>query len=235
MKPEQVFRARVPWYMRQLIDDFGFAVDDAAAIMGNAGHESLGFTALQEFKPVVKGSRGGYGIFQWTGPRRRKYEAWCAEQGLSPASDQANYGFLAVELRGSEKAAVAAVKKAASLREKVVIFEKKFERAGVKHYESRYRWAMIALDAFKKAKPQGPEPEPKPEPEAEQPAAPTRMRWWEKGLAWLSGLGGAGGLGGILAVDNWQVAAVIVGGALIAGGVVYFTYLLPKWRARRRK
>ena len=70
-KPEAFFREMAPRLMRLLIEDFNLTVTDAAAIMGNGGHESLGFTKLQEMKPTVKGSRGGWGLMQWTGPRRR--------------------------------------------------------------------------------------------------------------------------------------------------------------------
>lgn len=141
----------VPNFMVRLMGDFpGLGVPDAAAIFGNAGHESGGLEKLQELKPVVKGSRGGYGWFQWTGPRRKAFEAWCTANGLAPNSDEANYGFLVHELRGSEKKAVAAVMKAATLDTKTVAFEKAFERAGVKHYPSRKKYALRALHAYER-------------------------------------------------------------------------------------
>lgn len=62
----------------------------AAAIIGNAGHESGGFKDLQEKKPLVKGSRGGYGIMQWTGPRRREYEDYCDRNNLDPSDMESN-------------------------------------------------------------------------------------------------------------------------------------------------
>lgn len=148
------FEIDAPWAMAKLIADFGFSVEDAAAIMGNAGHESIGFTTLQEIKPVVKGSAGGYGWFQWTGPRRRLYEAYCDRNKLNPASREANYAFLYVELTGSEKAAVAKTKAAVGLQAKTKAFELAFERAGVKHYPSRYQWAQKALDAWNKRVPE---------------------------------------------------------------------------------
>ena len=43
-----------------LLQDFlMLGVADAAAVFGNAGHESKGLSDDQEDKPVVKGSRGG--------------------------------------------------------------------------------------------------------------------------------------------------------------------------------
>lgn len=135
-------------YMPRLINDLGITVLDAAAVFGNGGHESGGFATLQETKPTVKGSAGGYGWFQWTGPRRRTFTAFCEENNLKPADDEANYLFLVHELMTSEKAALKALTKANTLDTKVVAFELAFERAGIKHYDSRKSWALKALHAY---------------------------------------------------------------------------------------
>lgn len=127
--------------------------EDAAAVAGNGGHESGGFKTLQEIKPVVPGSRGGYGWFQWTGPRRRAFEAFCKRMRLKPESDEANTRFIINELRGDEKAAVLRTKNAKGLENKVKAFEKAYERAGVKHYPSRLKYAKRALMAWKKTHP----------------------------------------------------------------------------------
>jgi len=201
---EQTFRGKAPGLMALLMRDFDLSLDEAAAIMGNAGHESSGFTILQEIKPTVAGSRGGWGWFQWTGPRRRAFEAYCARNNLDPKSDKANYGFLFVELHGDEKKAIPAVKKAATLSGKVQAFERAYERAGVKHYPERYRWASIALDAYDRAKPVElpawaagrpagpvpPVPDPVEPPEPPEPPAvptpPVRRGWMD----WLRDLFG---------------------------------------------
>lgn len=154
-----LFTDKAPGLMRDLMRDLPWGVLDAAACVGNLAHESGGFRHLQEIKPTVAGSKGGYGWAQWTGPRRRAFEAWCKQQRLSPASDEANYGYLLVELRGSEKATVPAVAKAVGLEAKVMAFEAKFERAGVKHYPSRIKYAQQALAAFEKP----PKPVPGPD------------------------------------------------------------------------
>lgn len=148
-KAEATFRAKAPLAMRRLMREFpSITRDDAAAILGNAGHESGGLLILQEKEPTVAGSRGGYGWFQWTGPRRRRFEAWCINQGLRPSSDAANVGFLIYELRTTEGSALGALARAKTLEGKVEAFERAFERAGVKHYPARQRWARIAVEAF---------------------------------------------------------------------------------------
>jgi peptidoglycan hydrolase-like protein with peptidoglycan-binding domain len=134
--------------MANLIRDFDLSVDQAAAILGNLGHESAGFTAWQERNP--RGGRGGWGWAQWTGDRRVKFEEWARRNGLGLKSDEANYGYLRFELLGPESSAIAALKKTTSLEEGVRVFEQHFERAAAdaKHYPQRERYAQIARDAY---------------------------------------------------------------------------------------
>lgn len=241
---EKVFRAKAPGIMRRLLRDFAISVDDAAAIVGNLGHECAGFTKLQEINPVVKGSKGGYGWAQWTGPRRRAFENWCKERKLGVASDTGNYGFLVAELRGPEKKAIPAVVAAGTLAAKVKAFERAYERAGVTHYASRNRWAALALDAWHTTKsPEKPVEKPKPVPESPTPADPSpqpqppstpapapnpptpkRRGFWGT-LGALLGIGvSAGGGAAVSQAEANQVAAIVIGAVVIAGvaGLVGF-------------
>lgn len=195
MTAEATFRAKAPAIMAQLIRDFPITPTDAAAILGNLGHESAGLATLQEIKPTVQGSRGGYGWAQWTGPRRRAYEAYCARTGKNPASDEANYAYLFIELKGiegSEKGAIGKTVAAKDLNGKVVAFEKAFLRAGVKHYDSRQRWAAIALDAWRALKTTGidiPKPTPIPTSTLPEPAKGGIPGWvWGLGIVVVIGL-----------------------------------------------
>jgi len=70
------FQAKAPGILTRLRADFDLSDIQAAAIVGNLGHESNGFTAFQERHP--RSGRGGWGWAQWTGPRRRAFEAYCA-------------------------------------------------------------------------------------------------------------------------------------------------------------
>ena len=151
------FRRLAPLMMSELMREFSLPDWRAAAIAGNGGHESGGFTIMQEGKPTVPGSRGGYGWFQWTGPRRRAFEAWCADKGLDGASYEANVGFLIAELRGQEKGALAALRAAKTFEAAVIAFERAYERAGVKRDDRRLRWARMALEEFRAR-----QPNPKP-------------------------------------------------------------------------
>ena len=142
------FGQKAPGVMRRLMEDYGFTKEQAAGIVGNLGHESSGFPEMQEKNPVVPGSRGGYGWAQWSGPRRRAFEAWAAEKGLDPSSDEANYGFLKRELDTTHKSVVGAVKGAQTSAEAMQVFEDGYEKSGVKNYGSRQRWTDRALKAF---------------------------------------------------------------------------------------
>lgn len=118
--------------------DFGLTRPQAAGIVGNCDHETGGFKFMQEIKPVVPGSRGGYGICQWTGPRRRAFEAWAAKMGLSLQSYAANYGFLKHELTSTSESRVIPKLKAVSTAEDAAsVFSRTFLRPGIPHMASR--------------------------------------------------------------------------------------------------
>lgn len=144
-----LFRVKVPEIASNLMSDFGLTLDQACGILGNVGHECAGFRTLQEIKPIVPGSRGGWGICQWTGPRRRAFEAWCVENGFDNLSaDEANYGFLKHELETTEKRALQHLMGTGSLADATRSFMDKFERPGIEHFDARLNWAREAKTAF---------------------------------------------------------------------------------------
>ncbi|WP_310619258.1 phage tail tip lysozyme [Flexibacterium corallicola] len=150
-KPElPLFEKKAPLIMSSLVEDLAIPLLDAAAILGNLGHECNGFRTLQQ----VGGS--AYGWAQWDGVRRRTFFQWCKKRGLKPHSDKANYGYLLWELKGSEKRSLAKLRRARGLEEKTIAFEQAFERAGVKHYPRRIAYAKRALSAYRKKFPSPP-------------------------------------------------------------------------------
>ena len=144
------FEGLAPKIMKDLMAPFGLTAEQAAAILGNLGHESGGFKFMQEIKPIS--GKGGLGWAQWTGPRRKTFVAFCNGKGLPTDSYAGNLGYLKSELdpvSGSERKAIPAVKAAGSLPAMVDAFEEAFERAGVKAFASREKFANRALAAFK--------------------------------------------------------------------------------------
>lgn len=120
-------------------------------IWGNIGTETGGFTALQEKAPTVKGSRGGYGWMQWTGPRRKKYEAWAKAKGLAVAADETNYLYLIQETLTDEWKSVAQTRKTTTLEAATETFMLLNLRPGKPNLKSRLEWAQKAADALKQS------------------------------------------------------------------------------------
>lgn len=170
----------------RLMSEFAIADWRAAAAVGNLAYECGGFEHYQEIKPVVEGSRGGYGWAQWTGPRRRTYEQWCSDHKLPPSSDDANLGYLLLELHQEYSRAITALRRAKTFQAAVMAFEEAYEAAGVKNYSGRQKWADKAIALWRSLPkaaaipvsdhPNHPEVDLEPEittgPETETPPAP---------------------------------------------------------------
>ncbi len=145
-----LFEQKAPGIMAALIRDLGMADYQAAGVLGNIGHECGGFTDLVQGGAMVPNDMSGNAVGwpQWDGVRKRDFLAWCVKQGLDFRSDEANYRYLVLELRGPERAALNALLRTRTLTEATDVFEAKFERAGVPALASRRRWAKKASDAY---------------------------------------------------------------------------------------
>ncbi len=136
-----------PSVIQRLSRDLNITPQQAAGIVGQLGHESAGLQAINEYKPVVPGSRGGFGWAQWTGPRRRQFESWAKDQGLDVKDPEANYGFLVHELTNTwEKRALDAVRAAPDAISAGRAFTDTFLRPGTPAYKSRDSWVERALN-----------------------------------------------------------------------------------------
>jgi len=115
--------------MRDLMRDFDLTKEQAAGVVGNLDYETGGFKFMQEIKPIVPGSKGGYGFAQWTGPRRVAFEAYATANKLDPSSYEANYGFLKHELANtSEGDIMADLRSARTADAAAILFSKEFLR-----------------------------------------------------------------------------------------------------------
>lgn len=139
----ETFRAKAPKLVALLMKEYGLKNFQAAGIVGNAGYESAGFTTLREIGQPP--GRGGYGWFQWTGPRRQNFLNWCLSHHLDWKSDEANVSFLVYELDGPYSYVIRALAKTTSVDEASDVFEKLFEGAGVPALEKRRVWSQAAL------------------------------------------------------------------------------------------
>jgi hypothetical protein len=145
------FLELAPRIMKKLAGNFPKLSEvHIAAILGNLGHECAGFTQMEEIKPLSDKLRG-LGWAQWTATRRTSFEELLTKRGNPPPNDfDANYDFLVEELNGTHSTAISAVLMTSDIHSAVVAFELIFEVANAqfKHYESRERYAQIALSLF---------------------------------------------------------------------------------------
>lgn len=144
-----LFEDKCKIYVPRLMQDLSITREQACGIFGNLGGETAGFTLLQEQKPTVKGSRGGYGWMQWTGPRRKKYEAWCQTNNLNPASDEANYRYLVFETSTDEIHSLVQLRKTSTVEAATETFMIQNLRPGKPNLKGRLNWAKRADDATK--------------------------------------------------------------------------------------
>lgn len=115
----------------------GMPLNAAIGFAGNFGVESRFEPGINEIAPVVPGSRGGYGLAQWTGPRRRQYESFAGERGAALDDLNTQLDFLTWELGNTEQGAASAIYAAADPVEAARLVSERFLRPGVPHMDAR--------------------------------------------------------------------------------------------------
>jgi len=142
--------------VQDLMKDFGLTKLQASAMAGNLGWESDNFKGMQEYNPIVKGSKGGYGFAQWTGPRREMFEEWSKSNNLDPSSYDANYGFLKFELSNSNDEignmgvnTIDQLKKSNDLNEATSIVMNTYLKPKIPHEDKRQSRSQSVFDLFK--------------------------------------------------------------------------------------
>jgi Phage tail lysozyme len=126
-----------PWEIIQGLVARGIPSHIAQGIAANMSVESGYNTGINEIAPTVAGSRGGYGLNQWTGPRRRQYEAFAAQRGVSPADLDAQLDFTVWELGNTERGAGQALASAQDATTAAQIYSERFLRPGIPHLDRR--------------------------------------------------------------------------------------------------
>ncbi|QFY77526.1 hypothetical protein DUD43_07405 [Alcaligenes faecalis] len=135
-----------PLAISRLSSDLNLSPEQAAGIVGQLGYESDGLQAINERKPVVPGSRGGFGWAQWTGPRRKQFEAWAQENKTDVTDPEANYQFLIHELTNTPESKVLdGLRKTQDAQAAGRIFTDQFLRPGAPAYDQRQSWTERAL------------------------------------------------------------------------------------------
>lgn len=91
---------------------------------------------INEINPTVEGSRGGFGLAQWTGPRRRQLESFAAERGVPISDPDLQLDFLMWENANTEKGAWSKVMQADDAVQAAELFTNHWERPGIPHLDA---------------------------------------------------------------------------------------------------
>ena len=103
----------------------------------NTADESNFDAGINELEPIVKGSRGGFGLNQWTGPRRRQLESYAQERGVDVADPDLQLDFLVWELENTEKRAAEKIFSASTAGEAGAAIVNNFLRPAESHRKKR--------------------------------------------------------------------------------------------------
>jgi hypothetical protein len=117
--------------------DRGMPEHIAEAFAFNLKDESGFDSGINEKKPLVPGSRGGFGIYQATGPRRVDLENFTDGLGVSRDDEDAQLDFLVWETQNTERPAYNKVKKNNTVSGAAVSIVKDFLRPSEKHVKTR--------------------------------------------------------------------------------------------------
>jgi hypothetical protein len=119
----------------------GFPRHIAVGMVANMRAESGLNPGINEIAPLVPGSRGGFGLYQVTGPRRRQYEAFARQRGAALDDVDAQLDFLKWETENTERGAWRDVMGAQDATEAAKLISKRFLRPGIPNLEKRVKFA----------------------------------------------------------------------------------------------
>ena len=119
--------------MNRYTKELGLTSFQAAALTGNAYHETGGFKYMDEQNPKVKGSAGGINLFQFTGLepglRRSNFEKFATEQELDPRDYKTGLTFSIYELtKGDQQNVLRMLRKTKTAEEANQIIVEKYLR-----------------------------------------------------------------------------------------------------------
>lgn len=137
--PMAMPKSQMASYVRDGLVQRGLPSHVADAFVVNFQDESGLNPGINEANPIVPGSRGGFGLYQLTGPRRREYEAFAANRGVNVADPDAQMDFLMQELQGSEARAARNILSAPDTATAAQAIVNDFLRPAPEHRSSRAR------------------------------------------------------------------------------------------------
>ena len=160
------------YYMDGLIKR-GLPPHIAKAFVWNFQDESGFDPSINEANPTVPGSRGGFGLYQVTGPRRRQYEQFADQRGAALGDPDAQMDFLMLELSTTEKSAWNKISAAQDTPTAAASIVTNFLRPAEQHRNSRVAKYMSGKDMTLSSRTPGHDAPPPPAPQRD----PTRLAW----------------------------------------------------------
>lgn len=106
----------------------GFPQHVAEGIANEINRESGFDPTINEINPTVPGSRGGFGLFQHTGPRRVELEAFAQAGGIPVGTNDAQLDFFQQELDTTETRTRDALAQTTTAEEAADVFKRLFLR-----------------------------------------------------------------------------------------------------------
>ena len=124
-------------YIQQGLVQRGLPEHIAQGFVMNMQDESGLNPGINERTPLVPGSRGGYGLYQLTGPRRRAYESYASNRGVSFENADAQLDFLMTELQGPERRAAQSIFSTNNPKDAAVAIARDFLRPAASNLQKR--------------------------------------------------------------------------------------------------
>lgn len=124
-------------YIRSGLVQRGLPEHVADGFVVNFQDESGLDPGINERNPIVPGSRGGFGLYQLTGPRRVAYENFAQQRGVDPSDIDAQLDFMMTELQGSEAKAAQNILQAPDTATAAQAIVKDFLRPSEQYRDSR--------------------------------------------------------------------------------------------------
>lgn len=124
-------------YIREGLIRRGIPEYEADAWILNMQDESGLNPGINEIEPLVPGSRGGFGLYQLTGPRRVAYEDFAQRTGAPVDDIDAQLDFLMYELQGPESRAAERIRSADTTGEAAAAIVNHFLRPAESHRARR--------------------------------------------------------------------------------------------------
>lgn len=170
ISPAQVPQGEMAGRIRQGLISRGMPEHIADGFLMNFQDESGLNPGINEQNPLVEGSRGGFGLYQLTGPRRVAFENFAQQRGTSYDDVDAQLDFLMGELDGSESRAAQQIFGAETAGQAGALIVEHFLRPAEEHMVSR-RNRYLGRSSRPQGRPARSAPATSPRPTARDPYA----------------------------------------------------------------